>query len=245
MKKILLSTTALVFMAGAASAADLPRKAPYAAPAAVPYAFNWSGCYVGVQGGFTFFNGQNSFSVTGAAPWTPEDNNLTGNGGMVGAHLGCNWQAPGSGWVLGLEGDGEWARIKGNDGGIGGQINELSVRWMASARGRVGYAWGRTMWYATAGAAFAGLRSSVLDIGAQEFHQRNDLVGGTVGTGLEFALSQNWSARIEYRFTSFGTRGFNMPLNGYVERHEDIHLHQIRGGFSYRWGGAAPVMASY
>jgi outer membrane immunogenic protein len=242
MKKLLLSTVAIMIVAGGnALAADLPRRAPYVA-APVAYGYNWSGCYIGVQGGFAALRTTNSFSLTGAPPYAA-DGDSDGNGGLFGGHIGCNYQV--SNWVFGVEGDLEWAGIDGDDGGFGGDTNELSIRWMGSLRGRLGYAWSSTLLYMTGGAAFTGARSSVLDPGEQESHKRNHIVGWTLGAGLEQAFGNNWSARIEYRYTDFGSRGFNLPVNGYVERHNDISLHAIRLGLTYRFGGGGPIMASY
>ena len=233
MRQMIFAAAAAVAFAGSSAlAADFPVKAPYyKAPHG---AYGWTGCYVGVQGGFGSIRSNNSFSSSGNPPYTLEEN-TNGDGGLFGGHLGCNYQY--NQWVLGLEGDGEWAGIKGDDGGARGDINELSARWLASVRGRLGVTIGSSLLYATGGVAFMGARSSVLDPGEQESIRRT-LTGWTIGGGWEYAFAHNLSARVEYRFTDFGTEGFVFPVNGYTERHNDLHVHAVRVGLTYRFGGA-------
>ena len=87
------------FGATAAVAADLPR-----APADfVPVAYNWTGLYLGIDGGYAW----------GSSRWSGYANNADPSGVMVGGTIGYNWQALGSPWVFGLEGDIDWTNIKG------------------------------------------------------------------------------------------------------------------------------------
>jgi outer membrane immunogenic protein len=239
MKKLLLcSVAAAALMVGPAVAADMRAPVTKAPPRAVAPGYSWTGCYIGVQGGFAWQGVNNSFSVTGLDPFTAEGDQ-DGSGGVVGGHVGCNLQT--GHWVWGIEGDGEWASIKGDDGGIGGDTNEFKVRFMASIRGRLGVTWDRTLFYATGGVAFMGARSSVLDPGEQE-RISDTLTGWTVGAGIEHAFTPNFTARIEYRYADFGEKDFVFPINGYTERH-DIHVHAVRFGLTYKFGG--PVVARY
>src|SRR5690349_3763840 len=102
MKKILFAVASLLAATSLSSAADLAGR-PYAVPVAPPV-FNWTGFYVGVNGGYG---------------WA--DNDITGigntgqlKGGFVGGQLGYNWQNP-SGWVFGVEADAHWADITKTD----------------------------------------------------------------------------------------------------------------------------------
>jgi len=103
-------------------------------------------------------------------------------------------------------------------------------------------AFGNSLLYATGGVAFMGARSSVLDPGEGE-SIRKTLTGWTVGAGWEYGFAPNFSARVEYRFTSFGTENFVFPVNGYTERHNDIDIHAVRVGLTYRFGG--PIAPTY
>jgi outer membrane immunogenic protein len=233
MKKIAFAAAAAVaFASGSALAADLPVRTPYyKAPQRGFY--GWTGCYIGVQGGWGSLRSNNSFSSSGLPPFTDEEN-TNGDGGIFGGHLGCRYQY--NQWVLGIEGDGEWTGIKGDDGGARGDVNELSARWLASVRGRLGVTYGASLFYATGGVAFMGARSSVLDPGEQESIRRT-ITGWTIGAGWEYAFAPNFSGRLEYRFTDFGTEGFVFPSNGYLERHNDIRIHAVRVGLTYRFTG--------
>src|SRR5947199_3542853 len=104
MRRVLLTTVALLAVAAtAAMAADLPRAMPAKAPAYVPVGYNWTGFYLGINGGYAW----------GRSRWNSFAGNADPAGGMVGGTVGYNWQALGSPWVFGLEGDIDWANLKG------------------------------------------------------------------------------------------------------------------------------------
>ena len=69
----------------------------------VPVAYNWTGLYLGINGGYAW----------GSSRWSGYANNADPSGVMVGGTIGYNWQALGSPWVFGLEGDIDWTNIKG------------------------------------------------------------------------------------------------------------------------------------
>src|SRR5438477_6711262 len=112
MKRALLVGLSLVaFSAVQASAADLPVKARPMAP--VVTAFNWTGCYIGGNVGGKWVRTSGSTDVAaagigaaGSIVWADADNSTLIAGGQV----GCNYQAPGSNWVFGIEGDLDWQR---------------------------------------------------------------------------------------------------------------------------------------
>jgi outer membrane immunogenic protein len=109
-----------------------------------------------------------------------------------------------------------------------------------SVRGRLGYAIDRTLLYVTGGLAGADIKHSVLNAGATTKNSGVEY-GWTVGAGLEHAFTQNWSARVEYRYSDFGTSKWAANVNK-----ADTTDHTVRVGLSYRFGGAArPVMARY
>jgi len=93
----------LALAAMPASAADLPRGAPYRAPVYAPQ-YNWTGFYLGINGGGGFGDSDwNGFAVSNKP-----------SGGMIGGTAGYNWQGAGSPWVFGLVGDIDWTNIKDN-----------------------------------------------------------------------------------------------------------------------------------
>src|SRR5271165_115044 len=113
MKKILISAIALVAGGTAAFAADLPARTYSKAPAVVAEpVYNWTGFYIGVNGGAAFGTGNNGQAVTSSGAYDPgpffPGKSLTG--GLAGAHAGYNWQVAPT-WVLGVEGDFDWTNL--------------------------------------------------------------------------------------------------------------------------------------
>ena len=101
MRRVLLTTISLLALTTAgAMAADIPVRAPARAPVLVP-AFTWSGFYIGLNGGYGW--GTSTWDSTGS---------FDVSGGLVGGTIGYNWQV--GTWVFGLEGDIDWADIKGS-----------------------------------------------------------------------------------------------------------------------------------
>jgi outer membrane immunogenic protein len=162
-KRLLLASTALAF-GGQAFAADMPIKAPRMA---TPVAYSWSSCYVGGHVGagrsrtnFADRNVDIGFGPTQTLSPPGGSIDVTGRlGGLGGVQLGCDYQFA-SGWVVGFAGDFSWANIQGQaidpffNGKNGGPLTLASKTDMiASATGRIGYAWDRTLLYAKGGAA--------------------------------------------------------------------------------------------
>src|SRR5919112_4218568 len=183
MKKMLLSATALVALTAAASAADLPIRSAPPAPivAAVPV-FTWTGFYVGVNAGYGW-NANDSITVGGVRF------DLDDEGGFVGgAQAGYNYQI--GSFVVGLEGDIQYADFGGDDrfdfDGDGIADDDFNNSdWFGTVRARAGVAFDRALIYATGGFAFA-----------------DDATGWTVGGGLEYAFTNNLSAKIEGLYVS-------------------------------------------
>ena len=173
MKKFAVAFAALALSVGGASAADMPVKASPAPIAALP---SWTGFYVGINGGAAAMSDPSMSYVDGAInAITPI--NVTGSSsasGTAGFHAGYNYQTS-SNWLLGIEGDWDWTKLKssaapgiicsnlfGMRGQCGGASNltdnaflQTKVNWLASVRGRLGYVWNQWMLYGTAGVAFA------------------------------------------------------------------------------------------
>src|ERR1700730_5028565 len=144
MKKILglALAGALSVAALPAVAADYPLKAP------PPPIWTWTGFYLGVEagGGWDHQRWTNTIGVT--------TQDFQGTGGLAGVTLGYNWQAPGSPWVIGVEGDWSWTSFKGQTAATCGTTCVERVNWLATLRGRLGHANGPLLFYVTGGAAF-------------------------------------------------------------------------------------------
>jgi outer membrane immunogenic protein len=210
MKNILLASVSLaVFGIASASAADLPRQRimPAKAPAYVASMYSWAGPYVGLSGGYGFGSSN------------------SGNGGLVGGTLGYNFQT--GPWVYGLEGDWSWTDINGSTG-CGAGTCSIKNHWLATARGRLGYAMGATgsiLPYVTGGAAFGDIEQSVSGVGTVS----NSKAGWTLGGGVEAQIAGPWTAKVEYLYVDLGD---GPSLAG---QSSEFHSNIIRAGLNYRF----------
>lgn len=222
MKHILLAGAGVLAMASLANAADLPRqmysKAP--PPMVAPY-YNWTGFYVGINGGGAW--GTSTWDSTGGFDLS---------GGMIGGTIGYNWQT--GPWVLGAEGDLDWANVKGSTAAIGCTTANCSTEntWLGTVRGRVGYAFDRFMPYITGGVAFGGVNANQAPFTGGSSTQ----VGWAVGAGLEFAVINNITAKLEYLHYDLGsfTCGLNCG-NGIINDQVSFSADAIRGGVNIRF----------
>ena len=150
-------------MAAPSIAADIVAPRPiYKGPAYVAPVFTWSGLYVGINGGYGF----GTSSWTGGGLGT---GSFSTNGWLIGGTLGYNLQT--GNWVWGVEGDIDWSNNKGRHA-CGGGTCETSNTWLATTRGRVGYAFDRFLPYFTGGAAFGNIK---MDSARRRRRQRNAL----------------------------------------------------------------------
>jgi outer membrane immunogenic protein len=216
MKRLFLGCVALVALAGAAAAADLPPPAApnyYKAPAYVP-AYTWSGFYIGVNGG----------GAWGSSAWDSTSSFNT-TGGLVGGTLGYNYQIGHA--VLGVEGDIDWADIQGSN-----TVAQTSDTWLSTVRGRLGYAADRFMPFVTAGGAFGDIRAAAPGLsGGSETN-----AGWTVGGGLEFAVAGNFTLKAEYLYVDLGK--FNCGggcLGGAATDNVSFTTNIVRAGLNYRF----------
>jgi outer membrane immunogenic protein len=195
-----------VVIGGSALAADLPPSPPRAPVAYVPAVlpvYNWAGVYIGINGGWGWGNAKftaNTTTPVGVIQGSPND-----NGGVVGGTLGVNWQA--SAFVFGVEGDWDYSAI---NTGTSATICTFSGtcqtgnNWLATLRGRLGYAADRVLFYATGGGAFANVQT--VFNGVTTSHNQ---AGWTAGAGLEWAFADNWTAKIEYLYVNLGNGTVN------------------------------------
>jgi outer membrane immunogenic protein len=223
--------------AAPALAADLPyRQGPPPVEAPIVPLFTWTGIYLGGQIGYGW--GTDTLTVFPAGFGT----NFTPNGIVGGAHAGYNYQI--NQFVAGIEGDIEGTGIS-RTFSPGGVIYNTKIPVQGSIRGRLGVAFDRVLLYATGGAEFAGFDTSYSGI-ATASHSR---VGWTIGGGIEYAVTSNWSVRAEYRYTDFGHFTDITPIafgiGSSVTHHETENA--VRAGFSYKFDGfgASPFAARY
>jgi outer membrane immunogenic protein len=251
MRKLAVSSLVLAAMTGGALAADLPvrTRAPAISQPPIVVAMNWTGLYLGAQAGYSW--GKNDVCQYFSGVLFPTSCRDLGADSFVGGlHAGYNVQF--GQFVLGIEGDVESARRNESDswGGANGYSFETRSNWQASLRGRAGYAFERALIYVTGGVAYAPRKHTYValqDAVAIQFSSRD--TGWTLGGGLEYAFASNWTARVEYRYTDWGTitdtapTGITPRFDGVSYRHEPSDQ-TVRVGLSYLFN-AGPVVARY
>ena len=249
MKKVLLSTVALIAFAAPAAAADLAAR-PYtkAPPAPIAVVYDWSGFYIGANGGWGSSRKCWDFVTPGGA-FIGAEGCHDATGGTAGGQIGYRWQA--SSWVFGLEAQGNWADFRGSNVSLlfPGARNDSRIDAFGLFTGQVGWAANNVLFYIKGGAAVTADRFRVFDVptGVVVGTAGDDTRwGGVVGVGLEYGFAPNWSAAIEYDhlFMQDRTVTFNTPggvFFGNDRIRQDVDLVTVR--VNYRWGG--PVIAKY
>ena len=235
MKKLIIGVAFAAVSSACAFAADLPMQAYKSAPV-VDQVYNWTGLYVGVNGGYGWGSQDPLTLVSNRFDRT----SFNVSGGMFGGTMGAQIQ---QGYVvLGLEGDLDWANIKGNGiispaiAGIGQGITlniASNISAVGTARARVGVAMNNSLFYVTGGAAFvkssangtsiAGLPCGTLGVlpncAASAWRP-----GIAAGVGMEYGFTPNWSLKGEYLYTKMIGTG--------VSTNE---LNMMRAGINYRF----------
>jgi outer membrane immunogenic protein len=250
-RKFSMATVVLMAATGSALAADLPSRRP--PPVFVPPPlFTWTGVYVGGQIGYAWGSDKVSVPFIAAAGFG-DFASASPQGLIGGGHIGYNYQV--NQFVLGLEGDVEGTDIRNNIASFGtGTVYGTRVPLEASIRGRLGYAWDRTLFYVTGGAAFGDINHTytsatgfVVPVVPGAFSRSSTKVGWTVGAGVEYALSNNWSVRGEYRYTDFSHQS-DLIFGTFANPSHHLTEHAVRVGFSYKfdmYAPPAPVVAKY
>src|SRR6202051_4240119 len=240
--------------ASAASAADLPARIYTKAPPLVAPIYDWSGFYIGLNGGggssHNCWYVSNSLGVP--VPAAPSEGCHDATGGLVGGQIGYRWQM--TNWVFGLEAQGDWANLKGSNssppGTFGGLpfSNQTKIDAIGLFTGQVGYAWNNVLWYVKGGAAVADNKySSFFTASGVVFNQTTETRwGGTVGTGIEIGFAPNWSVGFEYDHLFMGNPNVTFPVSAIAVTRsdnirQDVDMGTIR--INYRFGG--PVVARY
>lgn len=214
-----------VLMAGAATsalAADLPTRKGYPMAPAPVYApaFTWGGLYLGINGGFGYDHLSNSAFANQS-------------GGIVGGTLGYNWQF--GQIVLGAEGDFDYGFLHANNGFANGSTS-YKTNWIVTERLRLGYAVDRALFYVTGGyagvstqASFNGVSGGVAYSGSQD----NWRSGGVIGGGVEYAFTNNISAKAEYLWAPLQNKTYWGGTPFQETNHQSISLARV--GLNYKF----------
>jgi outer membrane immunogenic protein len=255
MKTLLLAAAGLTAVAIApALAADLPARTPaYAkAPAIVEPIYNWSGFYIGINGGGG--SSRDCWSINNAlgvaVPSTAEGcHNATG--ALVGGQAGYRWQM--TNWVFGLEAQGDWADLKGSNvsqltAPFAVFNNNSKIDAIGLFTGQVGYAWNNVLWYGKGGAAVTHDKYNGDILGTTFDTASETRWGGVIGTGIEIGFAPSWSVAFEYNHLFMGSHNvsFNATALGGISTRtdsikQDVDMGTVR--VNYTFGG--PVVAKY
>jgi outer membrane immunogenic protein len=250
MRHLLLSTVAIVALAGQAFAADLPsrKEAPvYVAPAPI---FSWTGFYVGADIGGSWGNANLWVPGTGLYSFSHNANN---NGVIGGGFIGYNYQF--GNFVLGVQGEFDGTGT-GNSrytaAAVGGRgivyESSFNQNWIASIDGRLGFAMDRTLLYVIGGVAWDSAAGHITNT----FNNlgwttgSNTRTGYDFGGGIEYAFTNNWTGRIEYRYYNFGTTNYAFTTDtflGNTYTRTTLTNNVVRVGLAYKFGAPEPVVA--
>jgi outer membrane immunogenic protein len=220
---------------GAACAADLPASAPVYKATPMAPGFSWAGFYVGIEGG----------GAWGRSKQTSGNGDVTNgfdlDGGLVGGEYGTNWQF--GHWVLGLESDASWVSLRGTTPELvppsaPGFTASTTQDYLGTNRGRIGYAQDRWLVFATGGEADTLVQAtSSGPIGS--ISETKYRMGWTGGGGVEWAFAPQWSAKLEYLYTDFGSHMayLNPVPTGFTNRAGGVSLNEniVRVGINYHY----------
>jgi outer membrane immunogenic protein len=260
-RSIALASASVMTLAAAANAADMyiPGSAGPGGYKNAPLVPAWAGFYIGVNGGYGWSDGgvlddpflNKSLRYHGLGP----------SGGFGGGQIGYNWQGVlDPHLVLGIEADIQGAGFNENRF-FGPPIPqsttfadfESRLDYFGTVRGRLGYAFGPSLLYATGGFAYGGLHNedrATVNHGANIVTYKNTgtATGYAAGGGYEYKFNPAWSLKAEYQYINLGTNDIttifqSQILNAcLVDRCKDDAFHTVRAGLNYHFGtGYAPL----
>lgn len=238
-KKLLLAAVSLVALSAAAPAlaADLAAR-PYtkAPPAAIAAVYDWSGFYIGINGGGGSSHATWDFVGLG------REGSHDATGATVGGQVGYRWQS--GQFVFGLEGQGNWADFSGdNTSALFATRNRTKIDAFGLITGQVGYAWNNVLLYVKGGAAVVSDKYEIYGLGGPLLASTSDTRwGGTVGAGLEYGFAPNWSVGVEYNHIFLADKDVTFAGFAGTERiRQDVDMGLVR--LNYKFGG--PMVGRY
>ena len=246
MKKLIAAAAATIVLglAAPASAADLAARPYTKAPPMVAAIYDWSGFYIGVNGGWgTSRNCWDFTDPSGVFIATEGCHNATG--GVLGGQIG--YRAQFRSRVFGVEAQGDWANLHGSNvsEAFPPFVNESRIAALGLLTGQIGYAFNNFLIYAKGGAAvtkthYITTAGGVLAATAPD----QTRWGGTVGGGIEWGFAPNWSVAVEYDHLFMGNDAVTFPASAIAVTRsdnirQDVDMGTVR--VNYRFGG--PIAA--
>ncbi|WP_375314423.1 outer membrane beta-barrel protein [Bradyrhizobium sp. A5] len=237
-KNLLLAAVSLVALSATAPAlaADLAARPYTKAPAMVATIYDWSGFYIGINGGGGSSHATWDFVGVG------REGSHDATGGTVGGQVGYRWQS--GQWVFGVEGQGNWADFSGdNTSALFATRNRTKIDAFGLITGQVGYAWNNVLIYVKGGAAVVSDKYEISSTAGALLASTSDTRwGGTVGAGLEYGFAPNWSVGVEYNHIFLSDKDVTFAGFAGTERiRQDVDMGLVR--LNYKFGG--PLVARY
>jgi outer membrane immunogenic protein len=270
--RTVIAAAAIALAPLSALAADMPVRAPAPAPVFVAPIFSWSGFYVGLNLGASFGGSDNAATIGTpgfvglVAPGIAPAALAVGDSGFVGgAQAGMNWQM--GAMVFGVEADIQFADQGKSASFIGANLPSppfgaglslttsanYSLDYFGTVRARLGFTpFDRMLVYATGGLAWGNAKLSNSVVVTQDTtiawagRSSSTKTGWTLGAGVEYALTQNFTMKAEYLYYDLGSissyaagnttvRSIAL-LNGvdYVAR-KNVRGDIVRVGFNYKF----------
>lgn len=237
MKRTLAGLTLAVLAQGArpAVAADMPLKAP-----ALAAVYNWTGFYLGAHtgyGGGSFGPGTNALPAQGVL--FPASTT-----GLIGGYqAGYNVQLQNN-IVLGVEADMSFGSPQ-DQAKLTSAPFHTTFDYLATARGRVGYAFGAVMPYVTGGVAWGRYQVNLNDTDGTAIVSSvtQTHLGWTAGAGVEMAIGGNWSAKAEYNYIDLARRSYDLSDAGLPNINVEPNIHTVKVGLNYRLWDTPPWTA--
>jgi outer membrane immunogenic protein len=227
-----------------AVAADMAVKAPPPAPTPVATVYDWTGFYIGGNGGWG--DSRNCFSFVGGlvgGGGVTGDGCRSRDGGIAGGQIGYRWQS--NQFVFGIEAQGDWADLSSSRVSVLNPLFSTGTRTDAIGlfTGQLGWAWNAALLYVKGGAAVTDNRAFISSnlTGAELVSGSATRWGGTLGVGFEYGFSPNWTLGAEYDHlwmgdNSYAFAGANPIVAGAAARvSQDVDMVTIR--LNYRFGG--------
>jgi outer membrane immunogenic protein len=237
-KNLLLAAVSLVALSATAPAlaADLAARPYTKAPAMIATVYDWSGFYIGINGGGGSSHATWDFVGVG------REGSHDATGGTVGGQIGYRWQS--GQWVFGVEGQGNWADFSGdNASALFATRNRTKIDAFGLITGQVGYAWNNVLVYVKGGAAVVSNKYEISSTaGALLSSSSDSRWGGTVGAGLEYGFAPNWSVGVEYNHIFLSDKDVTFAGFAGSERiRQDVDMGLVR--LNYKFGG--PLIGRY
>lgn len=251
----LLAGVAVCALVGSAAAADIGVQRVAVPAAILAPAFDWTGFYLGAHIGYGFGSTRhaalNSVAFDGSNPG--EAIRSSPRGVLGGIHFGYNWQS--GNWLAGVEAELGYSGVSGSRIGSnfqGDVYGSTRYGFTAFIGPRLGIVADRALFYVKGGLAVATIRNIAADLDNSNTEMdpsstsrvTRTRAGWAIGGGVEYAFAPNWSARLEYLYSNFGSFTSSDISGGLYSHTNDVHAVKLGVSYLFRTGPSA-VVARY